>query len=110
MIQGILLICLRDKVQTDQVFPMTLKIVYPVFFHGNKWRFDDGEHIFLAAIEDEEFSRRVNNREGFAKGDFREVNCHFLQEIVNSRLKTTRTIKKVIAHTSPPVNKDLFLE
>jgi len=89
---------------------VTLEIVSPVFFHGKKWKFNDRGNTFQAAIEDEDFLRRVDNRESFSKGDFLEVECHLFQEIVNGSLTTTRTIKKVIAHISPPVNKGLFIE
>jgi len=100
----------QRKIQTDQVLQITLTIVSPLFYHGNKWKFNDGESTFQAAIEDEEFLRRVDNRESFAKGDLLKVKCHLLQEIANGRLKTTRTIKKVINHIRPPVNNDLFRE
>jgi len=100
----------QRKIQTDQVFQITLTIVSPLFYHGNKWKFNDGESTFQATIEDEGFLRRVDNRESFVKGDLLKVKYHFLQEIANGRLKTTRTIKKVINHIRPPVNNDLFRE
>jgi len=99
----------QRKVKADHILSMTLKIVYPSFY-SNKWKFNDGGSSFVAVIKDEEFLRRVDNRESFAKGDFLGVKCHLLQEVVNGKLTTTRTIKKVIDHIHPPVNKDLFIE
>jgi len=101
---------LYSKVQGEYVHDITLNLISPVFADGNKWKFNDGAATFSAAIEDEGFLRRVNEGESFSKGDLLIVKCHFLQEMVNGKLKVTRTITEVLDHKRRPINNDLFIE
>ena len=86
------------NIVNDTNVKLALLIISPVFVEDNKWRFSDGDIRFSAAIEDEEFLRRVDQGESFAKDEYLIVDCHIVQEMVGGRLATTRTITKVLQH------------
>jgi hypothetical protein len=87
-----------EDVIVDVVQPMVLEVVSPVFEEGNKWRFNDGERKFSAAIDDEEFIARVNAGEAFAKGDLLHCDVRVIQSRVDGKLSIERRIVRVREH------------
>lgn len=99
----------QGNVVLDNTYRITLSIISPVFLDGNKWRFSDGSSKFSAAIEDEKFLKRVDDGEAFAKNEFLVVDLHILQEATQGgRMRTTRTVKKVIKHVRLNDTRDMF--
>ena len=90
-------------IQNEQEMQMVLLIESPTFKEGNKWRFSDGENSFPAAIVDEEFLKKINERlERFGKGDELIAKVRFTQSGKFGALKLDRTVIKVIEHRIPP--------
>ncbi len=90
---------LETRVEPDNIFEQTilLKIVTVNFNEDQKWRFSDGEAVFWAKIEDEDFWEKVNSRElVFGSGDKLRVKCTVVQSLsANNELVSVRTITKV---------------
>lgn len=89
----------EDEILADDEVKMNLQVV-SLSFEGNyKWRFSDGNSIFNADVEDEEFLRRVQSGEAaFAKGDIIKARLHKLQYIKGENMKTEYRILEVLEH------------
>lgn len=74
------------------------------FEEGKKWRLTDGESIFTAAIEDEDFEKAVlDGRVRCGIKDNFKVLMRVEQIVVPGKpVRTTRTIVQVLKHIAPP--------
>lgn len=91
----------KEGVLSDNIARMILSIVAPVFQDGNKWRFNDGERSFSAAILDGDFLMKVNQGERFGKGDLLDVDMRVLQNGAGLKTNIDRHIVKVHRHVVP---------
>jgi len=93
----------------ESVTEVVLRPVNVAFTEGNKWRFNDGESTFHAAIHDVGFLSRVDaGTERFAKNDMLRVRLHTRQTRDADGLHTERTVTEVLDHLSGAVQLDLF--
>ena len=77
---------------------LLLKIISVSFEPNLKWRFDDGDTKFYAAMADENFLKRIENAEiSFSKGDviFAEIETKQFYDLEGLR-KTEKTVIKVL--------------
>lgn len=93
---------------TESVTRMGLVIEMLSFKDGNKWRMWNGAESLMYAMEDEDFSGRVNSGEAFRKGDILICDVRVKQTRANGGLKLHRSIVKVHDHKGgpgqPPLN------
>jgi hypothetical protein len=93
---------------TESVTRMGLVIEMLSFKDGNKWRMWNGADSLMYAMEDEDFSGRVNSGEAFRKGDILICDVRVKQTRANGALKLHRSIVKVHDHKGvthqPPLN------
>ena len=82
----------------ESVTRMGLVIEMLSFKDGNKWRMWNGAESIMYAMEDEDFSRRVNSGEAFRKGDILICDVRVKQTRTNGALKLHRAIVKVHDH------------
>ncbi|QNK72708.1 hypothetical protein H7F36_16130 [Variovorax sp. PAMC28562] len=87
-----------DEPVSKNEFEFALSIEGPEFKEGKKWRFSDGNSSFLADIEDQEFLKRVDHGEPFAKGEILRVLMRIEQTRQGVNLTTKRAVVKVIEH------------
>ncbi len=99
----------NDAPISENTVNMTLVLIAAVFQDGNKWKFSDGSNTYSAAIEDEEFIKRVDAGERFGKGDIFDVEMNITQVRVGGKINVTRSIKKVIEHRAPSHQYDFNL-
>jgi len=83
---------------TESVTRMGLVIEMLSFKDGNKWRMWNGAESLMYAMEDEDFSGRVNGGEAFRKGDILICDVRVKQTKANGALKLHRAIIKVHDH------------
>jgi hypothetical protein len=83
---------------TETVTRMGLVIESLSFKDGNKWRMWNGAESLLYAMEDDEFTARVNNGEAFRKGDILICEVRVKQTKTDGALKLQRAIVKVHDH------------
>lgn len=89
---------------TDSEREVALRVESPSFVDGNKWRVNDGENSFHAAVGDLSFMTKVESgEEAFRANDTLMVNLRTEQRR-NRRgaIQTTHTIQKVIRHIPGP--------
>ncbi len=93
---------------TESVTRMGLVIETLSFKDGNKWRMWNGAESLLYAMEDEDFTGRVNSGESFRKGDILICDVRVKQTKAGGALKLQRAIVKVHDHKigldQPPLN------
>lgn len=78
---------------------MVLSIASVAFVEGNKWKLSDGEHTFFAALEDEDFIRRVENGlEAFRKGDMLQCKIRITQSQKDGKLNSEYVVLEVVKH------------
>jgi hypothetical protein len=95
----------------ESVSEVVLRPVNVAFTEGNKWRFNDGETTFHAAIDDIGFLSRVDaGTEWFAKNDMLRVRLRTRQRRDAEGLHTERTVTEVLDHLSGAVQLDLFAD
>jgi hypothetical protein len=82
----------------DQETEMALSITTLSFQEKNKWRLSDGQSTFYAAIEDEEFMKRIDAGEVFAKGDILRCRVRIQQWRTDGSLRTEYTVTRVLQH------------
>jgi hypothetical protein len=93
----------------DFTSEVVLRPVNVTFAESNKWRFNDGETTFHAAIQDIGFLSRVDaGTEHFAKNDMLKVRLRTKQTRGAEGLHTERTVTQVLEHLSGTVQLDLF--
>lgn len=88
-----------DEDLGDVIVTKNLQIERIEFGDDNKWRFNDGNRSFYAAIADQDFIKRIN--EGvvsFGKGDIIRAEVQESQKLILDRLKSEYTIIKVLDH------------
>lgn len=91
------------EVLTDTELDLALVIVAAAFEPGYKWRFFDGQNRFSATIEDDEFTRRIDeHREVFAKDDVMRCRVRIVQTQDDAGLHTERRIVRVLEHIEAP--------
>ena len=76
-----------------------LQVQTVTFQEGNKWRFSDGASTFGAAIDDQDFLRRIDEDEAFRKGD--RLHCLLREDQWFNRrgdLQIDRRIIRVLDH------------
>jgi hypothetical protein len=95
---------------SDNTVTMAVTIVAAVFQDGNKWRFNDGQTTFNAAILDGDFLARVDKGERFGKGDALQVEMQVIQNKVGAKVSVDRTVVKVLNHFSPHEQVGLALD
>jgi len=83
---------------TESVTRMGLVIEMLSFKDGNKWRMWNGAESLMYAMEDTDFSGRVNSGEAFRKGDILICDVAVKQTKANGALKLRRAIIKVHDH------------
>ncbi|QOW21099.1 hypothetical protein INQ42_07270 [Lysobacter avium] len=83
---------------TESVTRMGLVIEMLSFKDGNKWRMWNGAESLMYAMEDDDFSGRVNAGEAFRKGDILIRDVRVKQTKANGALKLHRAIIKVHDH------------
>lgn len=89
----------QDEELSNEVRKMNLQIISLSFKDDNKWRVTDGADPFSAAIEDEDFQKKVDNSEiSFSKGDYLVCEVREKQLIIGGSLKKERTIIRVLEH------------
>jgi len=85
-----------------------LQIVGVAFQDNNKWRFSDGNGIFFAAMNDDNFQRQIDSAAVmFGKGDIIKVRLRERKSLSEGQLKTEKTIIKVLEHRHPAVQLKL---
>ncbi len=93
----------------DSVIEVVLRPVSVSFSEGNKWRFNDGESTFFAAIEDPQFLEAIElGTERFAKNDMLRVRLRVRQSRTETGLRSERSIVEVLDHIPGAVQLDLF--
>jgi hypothetical protein len=91
------------EVITDEEITMALVIVAAAFEPGYKWRFYDGHNRFSAAIDDEDFIRRIDqHKEVFAKDDVMRCRVRVIQTRDANGLHFERRILRVLQHIESP--------
>ena len=89
----------QDEELSDEVRKMNLQIISLSFKDDNKWRVTDGADPFSAAIEDDDFQKKVDNSEiSFSKGDYLVCEVREKQMMISGSLKKERIIVKVLEH------------
>ncbi len=89
----------QDEELSNEVRKMNLQIISLSFKDDNKWRVTDGADPFSAAIEDEDFQKKVDNSEiSFSKGDYLVCEVREKQLLIGGSLKKERTIVRVLEH------------
>jgi len=91
---------------------VVLRPLNVAFAEGNKWRFDDGQATFFAAIADAQFIQEVDlGIRRFAKNDMLRVRLQSQQtRDVDGQLHTERTVVQVLEQISGGVQLDLFAQ
>jgi len=88
-----------DEMLVDEVRRSAYSIISLAFKEENKWRLNDGNNPISAAIEDDDFLRRVDdNQIAFAKGDLLICDVRVTQKRTDSGLRTEYTVVKVVEH------------
>lgn len=96
---------------SDYTHAVALHIESATFKEGNKWRFNDGQASFSAAITDQKFMDRVaSGAERFGKGDILLVELNVVQRQVGTSFKTERAIVKVKQHRTAHDQTDWLIE
>ena len=96
--------------RTDEVSVNTgetiVRIVAPAF-DNRSWRLDDGDHIFPAAMLDNDFMDRVRRRaETFAAGDTLRVRMRTVQTVDgDGGLHVRREVTDVLAHVPAGIDQ-----
>ena len=95
-------VVLDDSTERTETVEKRLVIIASLSFRPReKWRvaFGDDEAAFFAAMNDQEFMKRVSQRrELFKAGDTMYVKMRVSQWVETGRLKTEREIVKVLRH------------
>ena len=93
---------------TSEVY---LRVVSPNFQSGRKWRFAQGESVFFAGVEDDEFLDRVRKyEEKFGDGDTIIGDMKTETREVEGRMKVVKTIVKVKDHQPPKHVRQMTLD
>jgi hypothetical protein len=90
------------EILNESTFQRTLTIKTTSWQIGQKWRVNDGQSTFYAAITDKEFNARIEAREAFAKGDELECIIHSIQYRDTTGIHTEVELSKVLDHRGPP--------
>jgi hypothetical protein len=98
-----------EDIVTESVTRMGLVIETLSFKDGNKWRMWNGADSLMYAMEDNDFSARVNSGEAFRKGDILICDVRVKQTKANGALKLSRAIIKVHDHKFGPEQPPLTL-
>lgn len=91
-----------ESIIAENTGRMAVVIVGPEFEGSNKWRFSDGGQPITAAMQDEEFVRKINLGERFGKGDILVVDMHVVQRRSGLKVTIERAVIKVHQHLTPP--------
>ena len=100
-----------DKI-LENVSEAWLSIISLSFNHDHKWRFSTGGSNLTAAIEDEQFWRRVHtHQEIFEEGDqlLVDLRTSTFRDPTTGRLQTRYAIERVIQHQHMPKQSGLDL-
>ena len=89
------------EILNESTFQRTLTIKTTSWQIGQKWRFNDGQATFYAAIVDKEFNARIEAREAFAKGDELEAILYSVQYRNSTGIHTEVEITRVLDHLPP---------
>jgi hypothetical protein len=89
---------LEEQPLVDQETEMALSITTLSFQEKNKWRLSDGQSTFYAAIEDENFLKRIDAGEPFAKGDILRCRVRIRQWRTDGSLRAEYTVTQVLQH------------
>ena len=99
----------QDEELSNEVRKMNLQIISLSFKDDNKWRVTDGADPFSAAIEDEDFQKKVDNSEvSFSKGDYLICEVREKQMMISGALKKERSIVRVLEHKPAPKQMKLL--
>ena len=72
-----------ENIVSNNVNRMIVHVVAAVFQDGNKWRFNDGERPFSAAILDGDFLATVHNGARFGKGDVCAIKVVHIRNVLS---------------------------
>ena len=98
----------NEITQYYSIFSLTFKKGTKDF---NKWKLADGDNVFPAVIEDEDFLKLINeqnfaiHRNDLLLCKVRVIQCHSSQGI-----RTEMTVKKVLEYKHAPEQQELKLE
>jgi hypothetical protein len=96
----------RDVLSTSER-EVYLSIRSAVFQEGNKWRFFDGESVFYASMNDQEFNTRIDAGEAFSKQDLLQCRVRETQWRDANGLHRDIEVLKVLRHSPAPVQLEL---
>ena len=86
---------LPEEPLVDQQIEMALSIATLSFQEKNKWRRGDGQSTFFAAIEEEDFMKRIDAGEVFAKGDILRCRVRIQQWRTDGSLRAEYTVRHI---------------
>lgn len=91
-----------DVASDNTMSRVLVQVESAVFKDGNKWRISDGAATFHAAMDDTDFTDRIDaGLERFGKGDVLVVDLRRVQLITDNGLKSEWSIVKVHEHREP---------
>lgn len=94
-----------DVASDNTMSRVLVQVESAVFKDGNKWRISDGAATFHAAMDDTDFTDRIDaGLERFGKGDVLVVDLRRVQLITDNGLKSEWSIVKVHEHREPLQN------
>ncbi len=93
---------IQDELISETEYETVVKVVNVAFQEDNMWRLSEGQNVFYAKIEDEDFIKDVqSNEKAFAKDDLFFVTMRKKQYLgEKGNVKTEYTVVKVNDHRS----------
>lgn len=99
----------EDVMIVNEEHQNAFSIVSLTFKEDNKWRLSDGNAIINVSILDEEFLRKVDNREiSFTKGDILVCDVRNRQWQTQDGIKSEYEVLKVLEHKPAPKQTDFI--
>lgn len=93
---------------TDSTARTAVELLSPSFVDGNKWRVAQGAEPFWVTITDEDFLKRVDDGEQFAKGDYLIVEMTTETFRTPNGLEAQRVITRVVDHEQRGKQQSFF--
>lgn len=82
---------------------VVLLLKAPYFERDRKWKFQMGDQLLFATIDDVDFMDRVlRGNENFSTGDFLVADLLMKQSIENNKIITSYSVQKVMEHKKAP--------
>lgn len=94
----------EQEIINESASETSLQIVSISFQKDNKWRFSDGNAVFFADIQDQEFIKKVEkNEESFSKDDILKVTLKRKQYLTPIGMRSDYSVIKVLDHRSAAI-------